>query len=80
MPVFKILAETFKIIVIAIWDFIVWVYLTLIPFLVTYIGIPLFVLGILMGISFSGGALMIMLIFFVAMYFFIKKTVFHNPF
>ena len=75
-----ILFEIFKIVGKAIIDLIIWVYLTLIPFMVTYIGIPLFILGILMGISFSGGSLMIMLIFFVSMYFFIKKTVFHNPF
>jgi hypothetical protein len=77
---FIIIWEIIKIILQAIWDMIVWVYLTLIPFMVTYIGIPLFILGILMGISFSGGSLIIMLIFFVSMYFFIKKTVFHNPF
>ena len=76
----RILFEVAKIIGQAIWDMIVWIYLTLIPFLVTYIGIPLFILGILMGISFSGGSLIIMLIFFVSMYYFIKKTVFHNPF
>ena len=64
----------------ALWDFICWVYLTLIPFIVQYIGIPLFILGILMGISFSGGSFIIMIIFFISMYFFIKKTVFHNPF
>ena len=80
MSVFIVVWEIIKLLVTTIRDIIVWIYLELIPFIVMYIGIPLFILGILMGISFSAGSLIIMLIFFVAMYFFIKKTVFHNPF
>ena len=80
MSVFVVVWEIIKLLVTTIRDIIVWIYLELIPFIVMYIGIPLFILGILMGISFSAGSLIIMLIFFVAMYFFIKKTVFHNPF
>ena len=76
----QVLWEIIKGLIAAVRDLIVWVYLTLIPFLVMYFGIPLFILGIMMGIAFSGGTFIILLIFFVSLFFFIQKTVFHNPF
>jgi hypothetical protein len=78
--VVQVAFEIIRTILKAIWDLIVWFYIVLIPFIVAYIGIPLFVLGILMAIAFSAGSLIIMIMFFIVMYVFIKKTVFHNPF
>ena len=75
-----VLLEIGKFIGRTIRDLIIWFYVELIPFIVIYIGIPLFILGLFMGIAFSAGSLIIMVIFFIILYFFIKKTVFHNPF
>jgi hypothetical protein len=75
-----ILYDIIKGLVIALRDLIFWIYLTLIPFLVMYFGVPLFILGLLMGVAFSGGTFIILLIFFVALFYFIKNSVFHNPF
>ena len=80
MVVVQVLWEIVKQIAITVWELMMWFYFNLVPFIVMYFGIPLFILGILMGISFSGGSLIIMIAFFVAMFFFIKKSVFHNPF
>ena len=75
-----ILYEIIKAIFVALWDLIVWIYLTLIPFMVKYIGIPLFIMGLLMGSAFSMGSFLVIIIFFIGAFFFIKGTVFHNPF
>ena len=53
-----------------------WFYGTLIPFIIKYIGIPMFLLGVLLAVAFAGGTALFTIVFFVVMYFFIKKTIF----
>ena len=57
-------------------SFIKWFYLTFLPFVIQYIGIPLFVLGVVMAIAFAGGTLLFTVLFFITMYYFIKGTIF----
>jgi 4-hydroxybenzoate polyprenyltransferase len=60
--------------------FAYWFYLKVIPFVLQYIAIPMFALGILMALAFAGGTVLFTIIFFIAMYFFIKGTIFNsNP-
>ena len=50
-------------------------------FVIPYIGLPMFFLGILLAFAFAGGTLLFMFIFFIFMYYFIKGTIFNsNPF
>ena len=58
-----------------------WFYIEFIPFVIQYIGLPMFFLGILLAFAFAGGTLLFMFIFFIFMYYFIKGTIFNsNPF
>jgi len=60
--------------------FAYWFYIKVIPFVLQYIAIPMFALGILVALAFAGGTVLFTIIFFIAMYFFIKGTIFNsNP-
>ena len=61
-----------------VFKFIQWFYLEFLPFIIQYIGIPLFVLGIILALAFAGGTLLFVILFFVFMYFFIKGTIFDS--
>lgn len=61
-----------------IFNFAKWFYLTFLPFVIQYIGIPMFVLGIILALAFAGGTMIFTLIFFIFMYFFIKGTIFDS--
>jgi hypothetical protein len=59
-------------------QFMRWFYLTFLPFVIQYIGIPLFVLGAILAVAFAGGTLIFIILFFIFMYFFIKGTIFDS--
>ena len=61
-----------------VYRFAKWFYLTLIPFVLQYIGIPMFALGVLLAIAFAGGTVIFIIIFFLFMYYFIKGTIFNT--
>jgi hypothetical protein len=64
-----------------IGGFVKWFYVDFLPFVILYIGLPMFFLGILLAFAFAGGTLLFMIIFFIFMYYFIKGTIFNsNPF
>lgn len=58
--------------------FIWWFYGTLIPFIVQYIGIPMFVLGIILALAFAGGTVIFIIVFCIVMFYFIKGTIFNS--
>ncbi len=62
----------------SIFQFAKWFYLTFLPFVIQYIGIPMFALGVLLALAFAGGTMAFTIIFFVFMYFFIKGTIFDS--
>jgi len=68
----KLLGGPFGLLARFIW----WFYGTLIPFIIKWIGIPMFLLGVLLAVSFAGGTVLFTIVFFVVMYFFIKKMLF----
>jgi hypothetical protein len=59
---------------VEIYKFAKWFYLSFLPFIIQYIGIPLFFLGILLAIAFAGGTVLFTVIFFIFMFYFIKGT------
>jgi hypothetical protein len=61
-----------------ILDFMIWFYLEFIPFVLQYLGIPLFILGVIMAIAFAGGTLLFAIVFCIFMYYFIKGTIFDS--
>ena len=69
---YQILSNTFGIVI----KFIIWFYGDFLPFIIQYIAVPLFVLGILLAIAFAGGTVLFTIIFFIFIYFFIKYTIF----
>jgi hypothetical protein len=66
----------FPIVIIA--KFAWWFYTKFIPFIVKWIGIPMFLLGVILAVSFAGGTVLFMIVFFLVMYFFIKKTLYNS--
>jgi hypothetical protein len=62
----------------ALLRFASWFYLTLIPFVLKYIGIPMFALGVLLALAFAGGTILFVIVFCIFMYFFIKGTIFSS--
>jgi len=67
-----------QIIVEKIVEFIIWFYGTFIPFVIQYLGIPLFILGIILALAFAGGTLLFTIVFAVFMFYFIKGTIFDS--
>ena len=61
-----------------VYEFITWFYLTFLPFIIQYIGLPLFLLGVVMAIAFAGGTLLFTILFCVFMFFFIRDTIFRS--
>ena len=61
-----------------ILDFMIWFYGTFIPFVIQYLGIPLFILGIILALAFAGGTLLFTIVFAVFMFYFIKGTIFDS--
>ena len=55
-----------------------WFYLTFIPFFLQYIGIPMFVLGILLSLSYALGVVLFIFVFYIFMNYFIKGTIFNT--
>jgi hypothetical protein len=58
--------------------FLWWFYTVLVPFLVQYIGIPMFALGVLLALAFAGGTILFTVVFFIIMFFFIKGVFFSS--
>ena len=44
----------------------------IVPFLIQYVGIPMFILGAILGIMFLGGHMLFVVLFVVGMYFYIR--------
>jgi hypothetical protein len=44
----------------------------IVPFLIQYVGIPMFILGAILGIMFLGGHMLFIVLFIVGMYFYIR--------
>lgn len=64
----------------SIYYLLKWFLTVFIPFIVQYIGIPAFAIGILFAISMMGGTVLFVLVFCAMMYYFIKGTIFKsNP-
>jgi hypothetical protein len=75
-PIIKIVYEILCTVFRAIYEFAKWFYLQFLPFILQYIAIPLFALGVILGLAFTFGTFIFVVIFFIFMYFFIKGTIF----
>ena len=73
--VFAFLPSVFSVIVMILKPIFILLYYILfqiVPFLVTYIGIPLFMLGAVMAVMFMGGHMLLVVVFIVGLYLYIK--------
>jgi len=73
--VFAFLPTVFSVIVMILKPiFIILYYLLfkIVPFLVTYIGIPLFILGAILAVMFMGGHMLMIIVFIGGMFLYIK--------
>ena len=55
-------------------------YVYILPYTLNYIGIPLFVLGLLMAVGFVGSNILMFILFMILGYYFIKGTLFSSPY
>jgi hypothetical protein len=58
-----------------IWSFLVLLFTKIMPFIVMYIGFPAFILGIIMGLFFLGGHILLVIVFVVGIIYYIKNLV-----
>jgi uncharacterized membrane protein len=58
-----------------IWSFLILLFTKIIPFIVMYIGVPAFILGIIMGLFFLGGHILLVIVFIVGIIYYIKNLV-----
>lgn len=58
-----------------IWSFLVLLFTKIMPFIVMYIGVPAFILGIIMGLFFLGGHILLVIVFVVGIFYYIKNLV-----
>lgn len=73
--IFAFLPSVFSVIIMILKPIFIVLYYILfkiVPFLVTYIGIPLFILGAVMAIMFMGGHMLMIVVFIVGLYLYIK--------
>lgn len=66
--VFSGIVWVLKIIFMALY----YILFKIVPFLVQYVGIPMFILGAILGIMFLGGHMLFVVLFIVGMYFYIR--------
>jgi hypothetical protein len=79
--VFPLLVKVIDIlidIIKAVYYLLKWFVTVFVPFVVQYIGIPGFAIGILFAVSMMGGTILFVLVFCAMMYFFIKGTIFKS--
>jgi hypothetical protein len=78
MPIgiFKAVFDLVAYVIYNIVLFAKWFYLTFLPFVIQYIGIPMFVLGLFIALAFAGGTLLFTILFFIFMFYFIRGTIF----
>jgi len=62
----------------AVYYLLKWFVTVFVPFVVQYIGIPAFAIGILFSVSIMGGSVLFVLVFCAMMYYFIKGTIFKS--
>ena len=66
--VFSAIVWVLKIIFMALY----YILFKIVPFLIQYVGIPMFILGAILGIMFLGGHMLFVVLFIVGMYFYIR--------
>ena len=59
-------------------NLLIWFLTSLLPTLITYIGMPMFILGIIMALGLTGGSILFFIVVAVGLYYFIKKAVFKS--
>ena len=59
-------------------NLIIWFLSSLLPTLITYIGMPMFILGIIVALGLTGGSVLFFIIAAFGMYYFIKNAVFKS--
>ena len=77
MVVVEILQIIFYVIAVVLqllWGMFYYFYTTLLPFLVQYVGIPLFVIGCFIGLASSGAVLVTLIVAGIVYYFYMKKV------
>ena len=72
--IFGILVYLITLVLKFIYNVVYFVYIKLLPFLVLYIGIPLFFIGCIFGLAASGGVLITVIVAAIIYYLYFKKV------
>ncbi len=76
--IFTALSNVILNVLSVIGRFAFWFYATFLPFVIQYIGIPMFILGILLALALAGSTMLFVILFLIGMYYFIKGTIFRS--
>ena len=59
-------------------NLLIWFLTSLLPTLITYIGMPMFILGVIMALGLTGGSILFFIVVAVGLCYFVKKAVFQS--
>lgn len=59
-------------------NLLIWFLTSVLPTLITFIGLPMFFIGIIMAIGLTGGSVLFFIVTSVGLYYFVKKAVFES--
>jgi len=62
----------------AVINLLIWFLTSVLPTLITFIGLPMFFLGIITAIGLTGGSVLFFIVTSVGLYYFVKKAVFES--
>lgn len=77
--IFGLIVYIISFVIKLIYNLAYFVYLKLLPFLVYYVGFPLFIIGCLFGLAASGGVLITVIVASIVYYLYFKKVYKVNP-
>lgn len=78
--ILMIIAQVIYYVFSTLINLLIWFLTSVLPTLITFIGLPMFFIGIITAIGLTGGSVLFFIIATIGLYYFVKKAVFEsNP-
>jgi hypothetical protein len=76
--ILMIIAQVIYYVFSTLINLLIWFLTSVLPTLITFIGLPMFFIGIIMAIGLTGGSVLFFIVTSVGLYYFVKKAVFES--
>lgn len=76
--ILMIIAQVLYYVFSTLINLLIWFLTSVLPTLITFIGLPMFFIGIIMAIGLTGGSVLFFIVTSVGLYYFVKKAVFES--